>query len=154
MAEECEPDVWTLGVRKMQLNLEVSWLSASSGSATPNSWEKSLPLPGYLIAKKMKLLGNVILGAHPVIYRFYGCLAGKEYIKPFLPDVEKRALTQRERSWCRGYPAGPSGESFNLSDPYILICKGGGSYWGDELRECKGKHLEKRLEIIGCHKVT
>lgn len=82
--------------------MEVSWLSASSGSATPNSWERSLPLAGYLIAKKMNLLGNVILGAHPVIYRFYGCLAGKDYMKPFLPDVEKKALTQRERSWFRG----------------------------------------------------
>ena len=67
--------------------------------------KKSLLLPDYLIAKKMKLLGNVILGAHPLIYRFYGCLAGKEYIKPFLPDVEERALTQRERSCVPGLPS-------------------------------------------------
>lgn len=67
--------------------------------------EKSFLLPGYLMAKKMKLLGNVILGAHPMFYRFYGCLAGKEYIKPFLADVEKRALTQREHSCVPGLPS-------------------------------------------------
>ena len=58
----------------------------------------------------------------------------------------------RKEPWLRenavvfqGYPAGPSGESFNLSEPYFCICKEGPVTGGNELRECKGKHLEKRL---------
>lgn len=38
----------------------------------------------------------------------------------------------RKEPWLRenavvfqGYPAGPSGESFNLSEPYFRICKEG-----------------------------
>ena len=106
--------------------MEVSRLGAHSGSATPNSWEKSLPLSGFLIAKKMKLLGNVILRAHPVIYRFCGCLARKGYIKLFLPDVKKRALDSERKQLVLALPSWTiMGKSFNLSEPHFCICDEG-----------------------------
>lgn len=80
----------------------------------------------FLIAKKMKLLGNVILRAHPVIYRFCGCLARKGYIKLFLPDVKKRALDSERKQLVLALPSWTIvGKSFNLSEPHFCICDEG-----------------------------
>lgn len=98
VAAEVEPDPWALGISSRQPSLEVSRLGASSRSDTPNSLDKSLPLSGFLIAKKMKLLGNAILWAHPVIHRFYDCLADRDILRLFPPDVERRTLdSEREQ---------------------------------------------------------
>lgn len=68
-----QEDDWRLWARPMnpgQPSLEIRWLGDISSSATPSSLDKSLSLSGFLIATKMRLLGNAILWAHLVIYRF------------------------------------------------------------------------------------
>lgn len=66
-----------------------------------------------------------------MIYRFYGCLAKKEHIKMFISDAEKRALDlERESSWFRHNPAGPSWAShFTFLDPFPPLGKG--NSWGE-----------------------
>ena len=126
MAEELEADPQALDIGKGSQAWRFSRLHASSGSATPSSLDKLLLPSGFLIAKKIKSLGNIILGAHPVIYRFYDCLARKEYIQMFLPDVEKRALDWEREQLVLVLPSWTiMGKSFNFPEAHFCICEGG-----------------------------
>lgn len=77
----------------------------------------------------MKLLANVVLGAHPMIYRFCGCLARKRSTKLFLPDVEKRALNLERKQLVLVLLSCPvRGKSPTLPEPHCCVWEEGGPW--------------------------